>query len=74
MCIRDSNTTDGDWTKIINIDNVYEIIIGNNPISYQGIMKEIELMGYHINDNNKLRVSKNEKCYKKVRLLHDDGG
>ena len=29
--------------------------------------------GYY-NNNNKWSVKKNEECYKKVRLLFDDGG
>ena len=58
-----TNNTDGDWTKITNIDKVYEIIKGNNPINYNGIMNDIELMGYY-NNNNKLSVSKNERINK----------
>ena len=69
-----TNNTDRDWTKITNVDKVYEIIKGSNPINYKGIMNDIELMGYYNNNNNKLSVSKNEKCYKKVRLLYNDGG
>ncbi len=70
-----TNTTDGDGTKIPNLDQVYEMIKGNNPIKYNGTMTEIEKMGYNNNNNNnKLSVSKNEKCYKKLRLLHDDEG
>ena len=37
-------------------------------------MNDIEEMGYYKNNNNKLSVSKNEKCYKKIRLLYNDGG
>ena len=40
-----------------------------------GIMKNVEVMVYYNrNNNNKVSISKEEKCYKKVRLLHDDGG
>ena len=69
-----TNNTDGDWTKITNIDKVYEIIKGKNPINYNGRMNAIELMGYYNNNKKKLSVSKNEKCYKKIRLLYNHGG
>ena len=38
-----TKSTDGDWTKITNMDKVYEIIKGNNPIksvSYTHLSKE----------------------------------
>ena len=57
--------TNGDWTKLMDNDKFYEII--------NGIMKNLEIMVYY-NNNNKSSISKKEKCYKKVRLLHDDGG
>ena len=68
-----TKNTDGDWTKITNIDKVYEIIKGNNSRNHNGIMNDRELMGYY-NNNNKLSVSKDERCYKKLRLLYNDGG
>ena len=69
-----TNNIKGDWTKITNVDKVYEIIIRNNPIDYYGVTNDTELMGYYVNNNNVMRVSKNENCYVKVRLVYDDGG
>ena len=68
-----TKNTNGDWTKVNNVGKVYEIIKRYNPINYNGIMNDIELMGYYIN-NNELSVSKNDNCYIKIRLLYDDGG
>ena len=74
MCIRDrykndkiayltlTNNTDGDWTIITYVDKFYEILIGNNPINYNGIMNEIKLMDYYNNNNNKLCVDNNDAC------------
>ena len=62
-----TTNTDRDWTKLTNIDQVYETI--------RWKMNDIEVKVYYNNNNyNKLSTSKKEKCYKKVRLLHDDGG
>ena len=62
-----TTNTYGDWTKINNSDKVYETI--------RWKMSDIEVMVYYNNNNyNKLSISKKEKYYKKVRLLHDDGG
>ncbi len=54
----------GDRMEITNVDRLYESI-GSN-----GIKCYID----NVYNNNKVSVSKNEKCYKKIRLLHDDGG
>ena len=56
--------TDGDWTKLIDHDRLYEIIDG---------MMNLEIMVYE-NNNNKLKVNKNHLVYKYVRYLFDDGG
>ena len=58
--------TNGDWTKLMDSDKLYEII--------NGIIKDTEIMVCYSNNNNKSSISLEEKCYKKVRLLHDDGG
>ena len=49
------------------------LIKRNNPIDYYGITNT-ELMGYYINNNNEMIVSKDENCYVKVRLIYNDGG
>ena len=59
-----TTNTYGDGTRITNVDKVYEIIIGNNPIIYDGIMNDIELLGYYDNNINKLSVDKNDLYYK----------
>ena len=59
--------TEGDWTKLIDRDKFYDLM--------NGITEDLEIMVcYYSNNNDKLSISKKEKCYKKVRLLHDDGG
>ena len=57
--------TNGDWTKLMDSDKLYEII--------NGMMKNLEIMVYE-NNNNKLKVNKNNLVYKYVRYLFDDGG
>ena len=69
-----TNNIKGDWTKITNVDKVYEIIIRNNPIDYYGIMKNTELTGHYIKNNNVMRVNKDENYYVKIRWIYDDGG
>ena len=60
-----TDNTNGDWTKLTNIEQVYE------PI--KGIMNDIEVRDYY-NNNNKFDVNKNDLCYKYVRYIYDDGG
>ena len=69
-----TKNTDGDWTKLTNVDKVNEKIKRDNPINYNGIMNDIDLMGYYINNKNVVYVDKNDLCYKNIRLLYDDGG
>ena len=53
-----------DWTIITYGDKIYN-----------GIMDEIELMGYYDSNNyNNLCVDNNDACYKYVRYIYDDGG
>ena len=56
----------GGWIKTNNGAKFYEII--------KGKMKDIEVMVYDKNNNNKLDVNKNHLVYKYVRCLFDDGG
>ena len=66
-----TNNTDGDWTIITYVDKAYEILIGNNPINYNGIMNEIKLMdNNNNNNNNKLCVDNNDACYKYIRYIY----
>ena len=58
--------TDGDRTKSTNVDRFYELI-GDNGVKYY-------VDNGHNNNNNKLKVHKNNLCFKYVRYLHDDGG
>ena len=59
------NNTDGDMTKINDVERFYDLTI----------VEQFEILeNYHNNNNNKLRVEKNEECYKYIRLLFDDGG
>ena len=69
-----TKNTNGDGTKLTNVDKVYEIIKRNNPINYNGIMNDINLMGYYSNNKNVMYVDKNDLCYKYIRYLYDDGG
>ena len=69
-----TNNTDGDWTIVTYVDKVYEILIGNNPINYNGIMNGIKLMDCYNNYNNKWCVYNNDACYKYIRYIYDDGG
>ena len=41
-----TNNIKGDWTKITNVDKVYEII-KRKPINYNGITNDTELMSYY---------------------------
>ena len=68
--------TYGDLTKNNNVDLVYDkIIMGGNPMYYYyGTMEHINLYGYYTNDSHMMCINKIEKCYKKIRLLYDDGG
>ena len=59
-----NKNTYGDRMEITNVDRLYESI-GSN-----GIKCYID----NVYNNNKVSVSKNEKCYKKIRLLYNDGG
>ena len=60
-----TDNTNGDWTKLTNIEQVYE------PI--KGIRNDVEVVVYY-NNINKLDINKNDLCYKYVRLLFDDMG
>ena len=68
MCIRDSpitnEFTDGDLTKMPNVDWFNE---------YLGKMNEVSFYGYNT-QNNELCVNKIERCYLTPRLIWDDGG
>ena len=60
-----TNNTDGDWTSLTYGDKIY----------YNGVMDEIELIGYYDSNNyNNLCVDNNDKCYKYTRYIYDDGG
>ena len=71
------NNTDGDKAKINDLDRIYDLIImWDNPVNYYvGFMEQFEILENHyINNNNEWSVSKDDKYYIKIRLLHDDGG
>ena len=59
-CLMLTKNTNGDWTKITNADKVYEIIKRYNPINYNGIMNDIDLVGYYINNKNVMYVDEND--------------
>ena len=67
MCIRDRTITDR--------DKLYDKLIGNNPINYDGFVKEYKNVNkYYINDGNIMFSRKNKLYRPKIRLLFDDGG
>ena len=54
-CCRMNKNTNGDWTKINDVDLVYDkiIIMGGNPMyDYCGKMDEIKFYGYYTQDNH----------------------
>ena len=59
-----TNTTDGDWTEIHNVDLVYD---------YYDKMNKLKFYGCHTQDSH-MCVNKIENCYLKQRLIFDDGG
>ncbi len=67
-----TKNTDGDRTKITNVDGLYEIMGDKYVVNYcVNILNESS----HYNNNyNVMCVEKNELCYKYIRLLYDDGG
>ena len=67
-----TKNTKRDWTKITNVDGFYELIGGNNVVKYYADI--INGNGHYNNHYNVMRVSKDENCYVKVRLIYDDGG
>ena len=51
-----------------------EIIITYGDMMYNGIMDEVQLMGYYDSNNyNNLCVNNNDECYKYIRYIYDDG-
>ena len=71
------NNTDGDKTKINDLDRVYNLIImWDNPVDYYvGFTEIFEILEkYYIINNNEMSVMKDDNCYMKIRLLYDDGG
>ena len=60
-----NKTTDGDRTKITNVDGFYEWI-DKNDVKYY--------VDNGHNNNNKLYVDNNDVCYKYIRYIYDDGG
>ena len=68
-----TNYTEGDRT-ITDRDKLYEKLIGNNPINYDGFMKYKNLNVCYINDVNIMCLIKNKLYRPKIRLLFDDMG
>ena len=54
-----TNYTGGDST-ITNRDRLYDELIGNNPINYDGFIKYKNLNVYYINDVNIMYLIKNK--------------
>ena len=47
----------------------------DNPVDYyMGITEQFKMLNSYYNNNNKIKVIKNELCYIKKSLLFDDGG
>ena len=73
--IETDKNTKRDWTKITNVDGFYELIMGSNLVYYScDIGEESKVKGYYVNNNNVIRVSKDENYYVKIRWIYDDGG
>ena len=71
-----THLTNGDWTIITYVDKFYEILVGNNPITCNALINDIELLDYYYNNDNSTRlcVNNNDEYYKYVRYIYDDGG
>ena len=70
------NNTDGDKTRITDVDRLYDLIImWGNPVKHcYEVMEPFEKTNSYYNSNNKMHLIINELCRRKTRLLFDDGG
>ena len=68
-----TNYTEGDRT-IPYDDKLYDKLIRNNPINYDGFVEYKNVNKYYINDDNIMFSRKNKLYRPKIRLLFDDGG
>ena len=61
-----NKTTDGDQTKINDVDRLYDLIImWNNPVNYYvDFTEQFEVLENYYIKFNKLSVDKNDLCYK----------
>ena len=76
-CLRvTDNNTDGDKTRITDVDRLYNLIIMcGNPVKHcYEVMEPFEKTNSYYNSNNKMSLIVNELCRRKTRLLFDDGG
>ena len=67
-----TKNTDEDWTKITNVDGLYELMGDKNVVNYY--VNIINKNSHYNNNYNVICVDKNDLCYKYTRLIHDDGG
>ena len=67
-----NKNTDGDRTKITNVDVLYELMGDKDVVNY--CVKIINESSHYNNNYNVMYANKNELCYKYIRLLYDDGG
>ena len=66
-----NNNTDGDRTKITNVDGLYEIM--GDKYVVNSCVNIINESSHYNNNYNVMYVDKNDLCYKYIRLIYDDG-